>query len=84
MTTISVRINEELKRKFHKVAQDRGVDSSSLLRLFIKKVTEEPSMVKVGLDPDLLSDVMQIGEHSFSEVWDNSEDDVYAKLYAHV
>lgn len=58
-----------------------GIDSSTAIRLFINKAIENPGIVKFDLDYGLLSDVMKIWENSFSEVWDNKEDDIYSKLY---
>jgi hypothetical protein len=54
------------------------------LRFFINKVVENPEIIKMDLDKELLKDVMKIGENSFSEVWDNKEDEIYSKLYKNV
>lgn len=81
MSTISVRIDEEIKNKFSDAMDKSGIDSSTAIRLFINKAIENPSIVKLDLDYGLLSDEMTIWEKSFSEVWDNNEDDIYSKLY---
>jgi len=81
MSTISVRIDEEIKNKFSDAMEKSGIDSSTAIRLFINKAIENPSIVKFDLDQKLLSDVMKIWENSFSEVWENKEDDIYSKLY---
>jgi addiction module RelB/DinJ family antitoxin len=81
MSTIAFRIDNELKQQFTKITNNIGIDSSTALRFFINKVVKNPDIIKINLDEDLLSDVMKIGENSFSEVWDNKEDDIYSKLY---
>lgn len=84
MSTISVRINEEKKRLFHEATQEIGLDASTALRLFIEKFIENNKSIKIDIDNDIMNEVMQIGENSFSEVWDNTQDDIYAKLYKNV
>lgn len=84
MSTISLRIDDNLKQQFNNVTESIGIDSSTALRLLISKVVKNPEIIQLNLDEDLLSDVMKIGENSFSEVWDNKEDDVYSKLYKNV
>ncbi len=84
MSTISIRIDEELKNQFYEVTSKMWIDSSTALRLFITKVVKNPNIIKFDLDEDLLSDFMKIGENSFNEVWDNNQDDVYSKLYKDV
>ena len=84
MSTISLRIDEELKEKFYSITESIWIDSSTALRFFINKVVENPEIIKMDLDKELLKDVMKIGENSFSEVWDNKEDEIYSKLYKNV
>ena len=84
MSTISLRIEEDLKQEFYEVTEKIGIDSSTALRFLISKVVKNPEIIQLNLDEELLSDVMKIGESSFSEVWDNKEDDVYSKLYKNV
>ncbi len=84
MSTISIRIEEELKNQFNEITQKMWIDSSTALRFFISKVVNNPEIIKFDLDEDLLSDLMKIWENSFSEVWDNSQDDIYSKLYKNV
>jgi addiction module RelB/DinJ family antitoxin len=84
MSTISVRIDEEKKKLFHKATQEIGLDASTALRVFIEKFIENNRSIKIDIDNDIMNEVMQIGENSFSEVWENSQDDIYAKLYKNV
>ena len=81
MSTISFRVDEKIKKKFSEVMDQAWIDSSTALRFFITKAIENPNMVKLNLDEELLFDVMKIWENSFTEVWDNKEDDIYSKLY---
>jgi len=84
MSTISLRIDENLKQQFNDVTESIWIDSSTALRFLISKVVKNPEIIQLNLDKELLSDVMKIWENSFSEVWDNKDDDVYSKLYKNV
>jgi len=84
MSTISLRIEDDLKEQFNSITDKIWIDSSTAIRFFIKKVVKNPEIIKMDIDSELLSDVMKIWENSFSEVWDNKEDDIYSKLYKNV
>jgi len=84
MSTISLRIDENLKQQFNDVTESIWIDSSTALRFLISKVVKNPEIIQLNLDEELLSDVMKIGENSFSEVWNNKDDDIYSKLYKNV
>ena len=44
MSTIQIRINEKEKKKAKKVFDDLGLDMSSAIKIFLKKVSEKKGL----------------------------------------
>ncbi len=84
MSTLSFRIDDELKKQFNQVTDEIWIDSSTALRFFVKKLVKNPSIIDLNMDSELNDEIMAMWESSFSEVWDNLEDDIYSKLYNNV
>ena len=81
MSTIAFRIDEDKKNEFDSIVDSIWMDSSTVLRFFVNKVIKNPGIIKMDIDENLMNEVMQIWENSFSDVWDNQDDDIYSKLY---
>lgn len=51
-TTLSIRVEESLKKSFLETAKSRGIDWSVLIRLFMQKISQNPNMLKIDFDSE--------------------------------
>ncbi|NDK08767.1 hypothetical protein EOM39_06020 [Candidatus Gracilibacteria bacterium] len=61
-TTISVRVNQQLKKTFLTKTKERGLDGSVLIRYFMEKYNSNPDIVK-----------FDIVENAFDDIFKNEE-----------
>ncbi len=58
-TTFSVRVEDDLKKKFLEKSKQSGFDGSSLLRYFMKTYVEKDNIVSIDIDEKLFDEMFQ-------------------------
>jgi len=58
-TTISVRVNEELKKTFLTKTKERWLDWSVLIRCFMEKYNSNPDIVKFDIIENAFDDMFK-------------------------
>lgn len=58
-TTYSMRVEEELKKKFLEKSKSQGVDGSLLVRHFMRSYVEQDDIVKIDIDEKVFDDMFQ-------------------------
>ena len=82
MSTIQIRIDEKTKKQASKIFDDIGIDMSTGIKMYLKKVIAVkgiPFDVQVSNDTEL-KDFHALSEKSF-EFWNNKGDDIYQEVY---
>jgi predicted DNA-binding protein len=77
MSVMSIRVDEEKKKKLKAIASLQGKSMSSIIEGLIDQYIEDAKNENI-LDEEIRS-VMALSEPSFDE-WDNDEDEIYNEL----
>ena len=59
INSIIVRTDSALKKRFEKQAKNRGLTMTFLIRSFMETYAENPDIMKVGMDEELLDQAWQ-------------------------
>ncbi len=77
MGMMSIRVDDEKKKKLKVIASLKGISMSSIVEELIDQYIEE---VKSDIDLDEeIKAMMKVSEPSFDD-WDNNEDEIYNDL----
>ncbi len=77
MSVMSIRVDDEKKKKLKAIASLQGKTMSSIIEELIDQYIEDAKKENI-LDEEIRS-VMALSEPSFDE-WDNDEDEIYNEL----
>lgn len=77
MSIMSIRVNDDKKRKLKAIASIQGKTMSSIIENLIDEYITE--YYNSNEQNEELKSIMKVSEPSFNE-WDNDEDDVYDNL----
>lgn len=77
MSVMSIRIDDEKRKKLKAIASLEGKSMSSIVEVLIDQYIED-FKTENEVDDDL-KNIMKISEPSFEE-WDNDEDEIYDEL----
>lgn len=77
MSVMSVRVNDEKRKKLKAIASLQGKTMSGIVEELIDRYIREYR--DENKEASELDELMKVSEPSFSE-WDNSEDEVYNDL----
>jgi len=77
MSVMSVRVDDEKRKKLKVIATLEGRTMSGIIEELIDRYVQEYREEKK--EQDELSELMKVSEPTFSE-WDNDEDEVYNDL----
>lgn len=58
-TTYSMRVENELKKKFLEKSKKSGVDGSTLVRYFMKSYVERDDVVSIDIEEKLFDEMFQ-------------------------
>lgn len=58
-TTYSMRVENDLKKKFLEKSKAEGVDGSTLLRYFMRTYVERDDVVSIDIDEKVFDDMFQ-------------------------
>lgn len=58
-TTLSLRVNEELKRNFLSSTKAKWLDWSALIRHFMEQFTKNPEIVKFEIEESVFDEVLK-------------------------
>lgn len=77
MSVMSIRIDNEKRKKLKAIASIQGKTMSSIVESLIDDYIQE--YIKEGGSRSELESIMKVSEPSFDE-WDNDEDEIYNDL----
>jgi predicted DNA-binding protein len=77
MSIMSIRVDDEKKKKLKAIASLQGKSMSSIVETLIDRYIEEAGLFKG--ENDNIKAIMKASEPSFDE-WDNEEDDIYDEI----
>lgn len=77
MSVMSIRVDDEKKKKLKAIASLQGKSMSSIVETLIDKYIED-FKADQELNDDLKA-IIKVSEPSFEE-WDNDEDEIYNEL----
>ena len=77
MSIMSIRVDDDKKKKLKAIASLQGKSMSSIVEALIDRYIEEAGLFE-GEGDDIKA-IMKASEPSFDE-WDNEDDDVYDDL----
>ncbi len=83
MTTIQIRIDEKTKKEATKVFNDLGIDMSTGIKIYLKKIIYNkgiPFELQMATEEEL-KNIHLVSEASLAKVWDNKQDDIYDEFY---
>lgn len=58
-TTLSLRVDEQTKKKFLAISKAKGIDGSALLRYFMEQFTKNPDIVKFEIEEDFFDQAIK-------------------------
>lgn len=51
-STLSIRVEEKLKKTFLETAKSKWVDGAFLIRIFMQKISQNPDILKIDFDDE--------------------------------
>lgn len=77
MSMMSIRVDDEKKKKLKVIASLKGISMSSIVEGLIDQYIEEVKS-DINLDEEIKA-MMKVSEPTFDD-WDNDEDEIYNDL----
>jgi antitoxin component of RelBE/YafQ-DinJ toxin-antitoxin module len=57
-TTLQIRVEEDLKKKFLDASKEKGLDGSMLIRHFMASFTKQPGIVNFDIEESFFDEMM--------------------------